>query len=49
MVVRFFQATNNKYFIAVITEYIRSLGYYHMPIEVRARERCLVIHGITSP
>lgn len=25
--------TNSKYFIAVVTEYIRSLGYYHMPIE----------------
>ncbi len=31
--------TNSKYFIAVVTEYIRSLGYYHMPIEVQCSPR----------
>lgn len=28
------QVTSNKYFIAVVTEYIRSLGFYKIPIEV---------------
>jgi len=27
------QVTSNKYFIAVVTEYIRSLGFYKIPIE----------------